>query len=419
MRPTHLALPLLALACTGAPAADPASPAEPGPATTPGGAEQASAGSPAGAASLAVERLDADPECDAVVPAAAPAPVQVRLEAPSGGGCVGGVPDGTGAVALGARDTAGDVTWRVHGRDGTPGASFAATAPLLSQPSGWHALSVAQPPAGAGPVVDHLAVSPSGDVVARERVTPDPAVAVAPRWSLAADPAGGSVVAVRSTLVAGNHWSQVVAHRFDAAGAARWPGGVRALTVPSPSEPLFLGAGVPQDGDALVVAQHSAYLDVAWLDAAGVAAGGSSLQETSEAVVGGGLSHVLDLAPLLDGSLAVGADGTWRRTYAPRAGASGALPAWLAARAGAALRTLPGGAGYALLPRAGGAAAACEQAVDLVSPSGRLCGRVTIREPSSSACAARGVEAGWDGTLVAQSMTDACTFRWWPALLGR
>jgi hypothetical protein len=410
MRPTLLALPLLAVACTAAPASE----TSPTTGAPPAGA--AAPSSPA-EASLSIERLDADPECDGLVPAAVPAPVAVHLEVPPGGACVGGVSDGTGAVALGVRGADGSVTWRVHGAGGAAAGTFPADAPLLSQPSGWHALAVSRPPPGADPTVDHVVASRSGEVTVRARVSPDPSVGVGPRWSLSADPAGGSAVAVRATNVAGNHWTSVTVQRFDAAGAPRWPGGARALTADGPREAMFLGAGVAVDGDLLVLAQHSAFVDVAWLDPAAASAGGSALQEGAAGVVGAGLSHALDLSPLLDGSVAVRSDGTWRRTYAPRAAASAPLPAWLAARADAGLRLAPGGRGYVLLPPVGRAAPDCATRVDLVSRGGRTCGRITVREPGAD-CTTRDVEPGWDGTLVVQSAADACTLRWWPALLG-
>ncbi|HET8542251.1 MAG TPA: hypothetical protein VFL83_20420 [Anaeromyxobacter sp.] len=413
MRPCRLALPLLALACMG-PAAEPTAP-DPAGSAGPGGGPAAAR--PAGDASLEIERLDLDPGCDGLVPAAAPEPVHVRLEVGDGEACVGGVSDGTGAVALGVRDVAGAVTWRVHGRDGAPAGAFAAEWPLLSQPSGWHALEVSRPPFGADPTVHLVAVAPAGDVVRRERVTPDPAVAVGPRWSLASDPAGGSAVAVRATYVGGNHWSEVRVHRFDAAGAPRWPGGARALTVGSAREPAYLGAGLPTGGDLLLLSQRSAFVDVTWLEPDASAAGGSVMQEPAAAVVGDGPSHAIELAPLLDGSVALRADGTWRRTYAPRAAASDALPAWLAGRADRALRLAPGGAGYVLLPPPGRAAPDCATHVELVSRAGRTCARITIREAGAT-CTIRDVDQGRDGTLVAQSAADACTIRWWPGLLA-
>lgn len=415
MRSTPLALALLALACGAASPADPAPPPDQPAAASPEPGPTA-ADVPPSDALLSIERLDADPECDGLVPRTVPEPVLVRLDVPSGAACVGGVSDGTGAVALGVRDPAGAVGWRVHGSGGAPSGSFAADGPVLGQPSGWHALDVSRPAFGADPTVDLVATSPSGDVLRRERVTPDPSVAVGPRWSLAADPAGGSAVAVRSTLVAGNHWSQVLVHRFDAAGAPRWPAAPRALVVDSPRDPSYLGVGISTAGDVLLLAQHSSFLDVAWVGADAAPAGGSVLQEDGQVTAGPGFSHALELAPLLDGSVAVRSDGTWRRSFAPRAPASGALPGWLASRAGEGLRTAPGGAGYLLLPATGQPAPGCATRVELVSRGGRTCGRITIRE-TGAACTVRSVEPGRDGTLVAQSAVDACTFRWWPGLL--
>ncbi|HEX9051972.1 MAG TPA: hypothetical protein VF841_15690 [Anaeromyxobacter sp.] len=421
MRPSHLALLLLAVACTaGPPTSGQAGPASDVPAAgAPSGAPASSPASPAspGAAAISIERLDPDPGCDDVVPERAPAPVLVTLDVPAGAACVGGVSDGTGAVALGVRDAAGAVSWRVHGADGSPAGVFDADAPILSQPAGWHGLQVSRPPFGADPTVDHVAVSPSGDLVRRERVSPDPTVAVGPRWSLAPDPAGGSAVAMRATFVAGNHWSEVTVQRFDAAGAPRWPADTRALTVDSARDPSYLGAGIATGGDLLVLAQHSAFLDVAWLDGDASAAGGSVLQEGADAVVGAGTSHALELAPLLDGTVAVRSDGTWRRRYAPGAGASEPLPDWLASRAGDGIRLAAGGRGYALLPPAGVAAPDCTTRIELVSRDGRTCGRVTVRE-AGSACTVRNVDVGRDGTLVVPSAADACAVRWWPRLLA-
>ncbi len=72
-------------------------------------------------------------------------------------------------------------------------------------------------------------------------------------------------------------------------------------------------------------------------------------------------------------------------------------------------------AAVAFLP--GQASADCAQSIDLIAPSGRLCGRVTLRE-SGSGCTTGAVDQGWDGTVVQQSGHDACTFRWWPRLLA-
>jgi hypothetical protein len=181
---------------------------------------------------------------------------------------------------------------------------------------------------------------------------------------------------------------------------------------------MFLAGGVSTRGDALVLAQDSAFLDASWLGAGGDAVAASDAGERSEDVVGAGIEHAMELAPLLDGALAVRSDGAFRRTYAPRATASGPLPEWLAERAASSVRVTRGGAGYAALPPAGEASPECAQRIDLVSPSGRLCGRVILREDGGPCTTAR-VDQGPDGTVVQQSPRDACTYRWWTGLLGR
>jgi hypothetical protein len=240
---------------------------------------------------------------------------------------------------------------------------------------------------------------------------------VAFRWELAPDPAGGSLVVTRMTSLGGNHWSRVDAHRFAASGDHA---DAAVEVVPSPSEPLFFGGGVSTSGDALVLAQHSAQLDVAWIarGASGpIAAATAERVEDSAAVVGAGLTHALDLLPLLDGGVAVRSDGTWRRRYDHLATVSGALPDWLAQRPDWSFRFTRGNRGHAAFPPPGRASADCTQSIDLVSPSGLLCGRVTLREEGSG-CTTGVVDQGWDGTVVQQSGNDPCTYRWWPRLLA-
>lgn len=44
--------------------------------------------------------------------------------------------------------------------------------------------------------------------------------------------------------------------------------------------------------------------------------------------------------------------------------------------------------------------------------------RVVLRE-AGTGCTTGAVDQGWDGTVVQQSGKDACTYRYWPGLLGR
>jgi hypothetical protein len=223
---------------------------------------------------------------------------------------------------------------------------------------------------------------------------------------------------VRWTSVFGNHWSGVTAHRFDGAGAPSWPGGVVVGTDDSASEPFFLGAGVSRRGDALVLAQDSASLDASWLDGGGHGVAAADRGERWEPVVGPGLAHALELVPLLDASLALRSDGTFRRAYPHLATTSAPLPAWLAARAAWTIRFTRGNAGYAAFPPPGLPSDDCTQRVEVLSPGGRLCGRVVLREEGRG-CLTRAADQGWDGTVVQQSSADACRYRWWPGLLGR
>jgi hypothetical protein len=228
-------------------------------------------------------------------------------------------------------------------------------------------------------------------------------------------------VALRSSSLAGNHWSTVAAQRLDASGAPAWPGGAEVRTVDSASEPLFLACGLSSRGEALVLSQRSAYLDVSWLDPrSGAAIPGASAEraEPFSPVVGPGLAPALELQPLLDGSVAVRADGTFRRAYGRLATLSSPLPAWLAERARFTFRFTRGNAGYAALPAAGEASQDCSQRIELLSPSGRLCGRVVLRE-AGGPCTTGAVDQGWDGTVVQQSGKDACVHRFWPRLLAR
>ncbi len=359
--------------------------------------------------SVTIETLDAAAECAGLVPASAPAAIVFRQQPAAGAACLGGTSDGTGAVAVGARGADGAVTWRALTAHGRAQGEFAAW-PLLPQPRGWHGLAT------DGSVIHALAIAPDGTSSASTAVSPDPALWTSPRATLAGDPAGGSAALSRAVTIAGNHWHTVFAQRLDAAGAPR-AAAARVESSSDASAPWFMGAGVSTGGESLALLQDSSYIDAIWTDAAGTILASATQQEPSAAVVGDGLRHEIDAAALLDGSLAVRSDGTWRRRYDRLATRSGPLPAWLADRASWGLRTTRGNRGYAALEPAGLAAPGCAPRVDLLAPAGRLCGRVTFTE-SATGCTTGSLDQGWDGTVVQQSGADACTVRWWPRLLA-
>ena len=405
------------IAC-GAAEATPAA-VSPGAGTTP--SSTSTPASPAiPAPSVAIERLDASPECDGLLPdGAPPAPVSAVFAPGAGATCGGGVSDGTGHVALGAGLATGGSIFEAHAPDGAPLGRFTAVA-IAPEPAGWHGLTVDPGPSALQPRVNDVVFAPDGAAIAVKTVSPDPATATAFRWSFAQDPLGGGGESVSSTLLAGNHWFRIDAHRTDAAGTPR------ASTTPvvsdfEPGAPAFLAMGIARGGGALVLWQRSGLVHLQWLGPDGAPVGTEGVDGTLAAVLGTfDLAAIraadVALVALLDGSLALRVNGAWRRTYAPGA-APAPAPAWLVAHDGWTLRFTRGARGYALLPPAGGAATPCGQTIDVAAASGRLCGRVAIRiDPG--ACIAGAINQGWDGTVVAQDAAGACTYHWWTGLLA-
>jgi hypothetical protein len=374
---------------------------------TGGGGGGAGDGAPIRFASASVERLDASAECDGLVPASVPEPVVARL-APAAGRCVAGLSDGTGAVALGAGEPSGVLGWQVHSATGEPAGRFEAALPLLSQPSGWHGL-LARAGAGGEDEIELRAFRPDGSTARATRVSPEPGTFTSPRWELAADPRGGAAVVFRA-LDAVTLGDRFLLHRFDASGVRlAEPAQVAFFMRGRVAEPMAAGASTR--GDALVLMPAQAEWRPTWISPEGrFVTDGTDRHEVVP------LAPV-SLAPLLDGGLALAVSGRWARVYDHLGRASAPAPAWLAERAAWAYRPTRGGRGYALLEPAGASAPGCTQRIDLVAPSGRLCGRVTLREDAAG-CTTGALDQGWDGTVVQQSGTDACAFRWWPGLLG-
>jgi hypothetical protein len=420
VRAPTVVLLMWALACGGRdPSPPPAQPAPPAPPSSPSSpTTPATPGDPAPApsapAAVTFERLDASGECDGLVPERAPPAVTIAVAA-AGGACGGGVSAGTGHVAV-RLGVGADTRWQAFEADGTPRKTFAGW-PVLPQPEGWDTV-VATPVADGGSRVEHVAIGPDGTARRSADVSSDPALVLTHGWHVAGDPAGGALALVAGTDRFHNHWAGLTTQRFDASGAPRW---AAPVTFGARSDPTisFLAAGITRSGEALALWQHSAWLDVAWLDAGGALVAEADLAEPQETVLGSlQLTHDLALAPLLDGGLALRVDGAFRRVYPRLATTSAPPPAWLADRARWSYRFTRGNAGYALFPPAGEPSPGCDQGVELRAPSGRLCGRVVLHG-NGQACTTGAVDHGWDGTVVQQASSGACTWRFWPKLLAR
>lgn len=413
MRTALAAVLALSLACGGGGPAPAPPDSPPGPGSAPAAPPAQPPPEPSG---VALERLDGSAECDGLVPDRAPEPVAISRPAPAGVTCGAALSDGTGSVAASARAGAG-ASWQVFDRAGAAGRTFSAW-PLLAQPEGWLG-GVAAAAADGGAVVQVLAIGADGRVARTETVSSDPAQVITRGWSLSGDPLGGALAVVAHTDRLHNHWSALRAQRLDAAGAPRWSAQA-AFGARSEADVLFLAGGLTREGGALAIWQHSAFVDVARLDGDGAVAAVQDHAERAADLTGSdAVRHDLELVPLLDGGLALRADGAFRRVYPPLATASAPLPAWLAARAAWTLRFTRGNAGYALLPPPGEDAPECAQAIELLAPSGRLCGRVWLRRPGGGACTTGAVEQGWDGTVAQQDAQGACGWRFWPGLLAR
>jgi hypothetical protein len=328
------------------------------------------------------------------------------------GACAGGLSDGTGAVAVARVVPDGTSSFTALAPDGAARESFTALR-ISSQPSGWHGL------ARAGSSVEHLTVDPDGAVTPR---TPLAGIAggTALRTSFADDPAGGSLV----TLAEGADASDVhttVARRFDPQGAVSGApitieGGTAAET------PDLLAGAVSTRGDSLHVWNRGERLHRVWHDREGRRPEIQYGEELVRDVVPGVTPEALRaadtaLVPLLDGSLVLRVDGAWVGRWRHRSPATEAVDEWLSRREGERLRFTRGNRGYAFLPPPGRASSDCSQAIELVAPSGRLCGRVVLHGDGSP-CATGAVDQGWDGTVVQQTAQGSCTYRWWPRLLG-
>lgn len=395
---------------TGTPTPEPTPEPEPEPTPTP-------EPSPNPAPTVTFERLDTASECDGLLPATAPVPVAFTRSTLAGEDCAGGVSDGTGHVALIARRASDDLSVVAVASDGRTLGAFDAQSVVLPQPEGWHLVHAEGDP--DRPAVWLRAIAPDGTIARETKVSPDNPNLSRFYWQLSEDPHGGSLLIVRL-------WSAspfLYAHRFDAAGAPLWP--ALGIEIAYGRHVNVFAGAVSRHGAALVgTASYDWHFK--WIDPAGQFVIGGFVP--AEVLGGEGAPNSalpspipgvppVTQAPLLDGSIAMTVNGEWKRQYAPFAESTTAASPWLVARSAQSFRFTRGNRGYAFFPVAGTASADCTQPIELLAPSGRLCGRVVLHEEGTG-CTTGAVDQGWDGTVVQQSGHDVCRYRWWPRLLA-
>jgi hypothetical protein len=230
-------------------------------------------------------------------------------------------------------------------------------------------------------------------------------------WRFGADPRGGGFLVVHPFRFSSETPCTGEGRHFDAAGAQRGEAAsvgcdVRAAAVSTLGDALAIELGM-EGASAGRSILH-------WVRPDGSHARPPADEGGSYALLG---SSEIELAPLLDGSIAVRNRSGWFRRYPHLAAGGEGAPPWLAARGEERLRFTRGNRGYAFFPAAGAASADCRQSIELLAADGRRCARLTFREDAAG-CVTGAIDQGWDGTVVQQSGKDICTYRWWPGLLG-
>jgi hypothetical protein len=320
----------------------------------------------------------------------------------------------------------GRYAYQAYTKDGKQEHFFYAPAltPLLPQDRGYHSVAATIGATANGTSVsgiDHKVISGDGVTL---RTTPLSRPGTSSyRWNVSGIPHGGSLAVVRSCSMS----CGVTVRRFASDGT---PGNSALLGLPhgpSASEPESGVGAVSAAGDTLVLLNDSGRRTLGWITPDGV---------ELEIIPGEGTWHdddrfqadVLDpngsylVRPLLDGSVVLQEDGAWTRWYGYHATSGQPAPDWLASRDGWSFRWTRGARGYAFFQPADQIGSTCDQEIELVAPSGRLCAAVFLHS-GSQACWKGIVDQGWDGTVVqsSSSCTGAhctCSYRWWTRLLA-
>jgi hypothetical protein len=381
-----------------------------------------SGGGSADAGSGSTDGGTAASDCDGLMPPAPGAPSQFKLvnQDLNEGKCFPGETDGTGHIAVAWQNDFqphdSDYTFIDPATSAQVGSFRGTRLLLIGQASGFMGGECQ----GADCFQDYVVLGPTGN-----RLNGSP-VSGTSNGVQANDPTGGMIHARLSN----QNFSQptmVLLDAIDASGNVRW---TRALpeTFSGEVEAGDVFVGVDRQGNVLALWMSSlgrfgraAWAGV-WFDHAGNAGPefqalpGGVLPEAFYERVGSGL--------FLAGFAASGASRGWLGQFDPMATSVSAAPSWLTARPDVTLHMVHGGAGYALLP-VPSTSGACEQSIEVISPSGQSCGTASFTVGGGS-CTTSSIAVGYDGTVVQQlprereaACTAAghqcdCTYRYWP-----
>lgn len=266
--------------------------------------------------------------------------------------------------------------------------------------TGWAAL-VHDPP----PPMALRSFDGAGSVLA---TSSDSAVSSAP------DGHGGTVMLGRSFTLGGSSpsYGPTMLEWLDASGRV-----LRTATLDADPTLLLVNWGTDH---VLTLIPGADGLRARWYDDAGTA-----LTPWFDA---GTAIHSASIHLMVDGTIALSDDQTWRGVFHDGVARIDPPPDWLATRPGTRLATIRSGAGYAVLPHPLVAPdTVVRTRFEIVTASGDSCGTVSIPAPPDEpgvTHAPQALDVGNDGTLFqAELLTGSglglgkCEFRWWPALL--
>jgi hypothetical protein len=360
-------------------------------------------------------RFEAQPqpadECAGLVPPAPGAPTQFKWanqDLGSGGGsCFPAETDGTGHVAISWQHAyqPHDSHFAFIDPAGRAAGSFTGTGILLiGQASGFMGGECS----GAMCQQDYVVLDPTGNLLYRSK---------SEGWSnnvQANDPTGG-MIHNRLTDNAGT--VTMFLDAIDAGGGIRWTYTLPETFQPNDRKGLFVG--VDRKGNVLAIWNSDRRYGAGtwagqWIDHGGTP--GPIFQAMSS-------GFPIHFYERVGSGLFLAASTGWGQ-FDPQGGTMSPPPSWLASRpTTVALHMVGGGKGYAALP-APASSAACDQVVEVISPSGKSCGSSTFAIGGGS-CMTNSIIVGYDGTVVQQlprereACTAAdhqcdCTYRFWP-----
>ena len=401
--------------------ADAGSDADAGAVADAGSSDAGAGGSDGGTAST---------DCDGLVPSTLPATIihsENLSQQIDGQFC--GVPQGNGHgfVAYAATNDS-QASWTILSPTGTPqGTVGAHSGDLFPAPSGF----IGYGGSSASQTVAILGYDDVGTLLNNTPFTGDAVYAL--------NPNGGLFAAGQLTpeTVATSLDSTQVVFMFNADGSVRYG------PVPLGTNAAIFGAGVDRVGLAVVILDGTkrfgpGAISAIWFDAVGArltpefevlhdfVPGVSTWFETS-ALAGSGLAlRRMDTAATDPTGEIL--SSRWLALLPSGSESLDAAPAWLRSRPNTNLKLVRGGRAYALFPWAA-LLSSCEQTVEILSPSGASCGKLSF-VVDGKACTSRELRIGFDGTVMQMLPTEretdlcpvrcdiqSCTVRYWPAAL--